>query len=108
MEDAARDLFRRAAEAIEGLAQVLLRVRGVDPLRRLGRGVAQDVLDLGELGAVVQHHPRLQVAQVVVLQEVLITTKLINLLLMQVLIQVVVQVAHTLLITIQQVMVVKV
>src|SRR5687768_12793252 len=50
---------------VECLAQVLLGVLGVDLLGRVRRGVPENVLHLGELGAGVEQHTRLQVAQVV-------------------------------------------
>src|SRR5437764_7143317 len=43
-------LLGGGAVAVERVAQVLRLVVGVDPLRRLGRCVTQDVLDLGQTG----------------------------------------------------------
>ena len=47
------------AEAVKYIAQVGGLVVGVDPLGRLGRGVAEDVLHFRELGAAIEHDGRL-------------------------------------------------
>jgi hypothetical protein len=51
--NAARDLIGGEAETVEGVTGVLLGIGSVDLLRRLGRGVAKDILDLGELRTVI-------------------------------------------------------
>src|SRR4051794_19466069 len=51
------------AVAIEGVLQVASLVMGINPLRRLRRGVAEQVLDLGELRARVQEHRGLLMAK---------------------------------------------
>ena len=54
-----------ARVAVEDVPQVRDLVVGVDLLGRLGAGVPEDVLDLGELGAAIEHHAGLGVAEIV-------------------------------------------
>src|SRR5688500_14430835 len=59
------ELFGRGRVAVEDVAQMRDLVVGVDLLGGLGAGVAQDVLDLGELRAAVEHDAGLGVAKIV-------------------------------------------